>query len=437
MGNKLVVISVDSLQTTDLDYLKHKNNFKWVLEQSSMVKNIREVYPTLTYPIHTTIITGVKPNKHGITHNQQPSIRQEMPDWSIMGSDWYWYSDYIKVKSLMDVSNDKGLETASVMWPVMAGKKPKHNLAEIWPNRHEEMHHTFKKACTEDVFDLYYDSYLKSFDWKKKPDVDGYAMPIAEDIIRRFNPDFMLIHSVCLDHARHVHGIEGEAINQCLDRVDDIIGSLMYAYKDTGSFEQTNFVILGDHGQISIERVFNLNVLLKEYGFIQTDENQNVVSFDAYSFSAGFSTHIMMRNPDDIIIKEKLYRALLHIQRDYPEYMGRIFNKAEVEREEGLAGDFVFVIEGRDGIIFDNSLDEEVVLDMKVSKNTRYKGMHGHHPSKGPKPVFIAFGPDVKKGVIIESGDILDICPTLARILNINQVDMPHMEGKAFEELLA
>jgi predicted AlkP superfamily pyrophosphatase or phosphodiesterase len=433
MQNKLIVISIDSLQTTDLDYLKEKKNFHWILERASVVKNIREIYPTLTYPIHTTLITGVKPNKHGIYHNQQPSIQQEMPDWSIMGSNWYWYSDHVKVKSLVDAANEKGLKTAAVMWPVMAGEKPNHNLAEIWPNRHEEVHETFKKACTSDVFELYYDSHLKTFDWDHKIDVDGYAIPIAEDMIRRFNPDFMLIHSVCLDHARHVHGVEGEAINQCLDRVDEIIGSLIGASRDAGDFERTNFVILGDHGHIYVENVFNLNVLFKEYGFIRVDADGNVVDFDAFSFSSGFSSQIIMKNSEDEALKSKLHKALLQMQSDYPEYIGRIFSAAEVDREEGLEGNFAFVLEGRDGVMFDNHFNAELILDMKVSRGKKYIGMHGHHPSKGPKPVFISFGPDVIPGITIESGDILDICPTLGKLLNIQEEDMPHMEGKAFE----
>ncbi len=137
----------------------------------------------------------------------------------------------------------------------------------------------------------------------------------------------------------------------------------------------------------------------------------------------------MFKNPFDELIKQKVYYALLEIQWDYREYMGRIFSRSEADREEGLLGDFSFVIESADGVIFDNSITGEVVSEVKYSGNSIYHGMHGHHPSKGPKPPFLAFGPDVAEGVVIESGDMLDECPTLAKLLG---VDMPGLESKAF-----
>ncbi|MBF4692760.1 alkaline phosphatase family protein [Fusibacter ferrireducens] len=431
MRHKLIVISLDALQTTDLDYLKQKDNFSKILSEGALVKNVREIYPTLTYPIHTSIITGMHPNRHGIPHNQLPTIEPENPDWSIMGSDWYWYSDYVKVPSLMDFANEEGLTTASVMWPVMAGKKPTHNLAEIWPNRHEPVVETFKRACTESVMDLYYEQYIESIDWsnKKEIDMDGYSVPIAADMIRRFDPDLMLIHSVCLDHERHVSGVEGERIHRCLDRVDEIVGHLMDASKATGSFEKTNFILLGDHGQLAVRNHFALNVIFVEMGLIRLDENGKVIDYDAYSFSGGFSTHIMLKNPEDEVLKESVYRALLAIERKYDAYISRIFNKEEVNSEEGLSGEFTFVIEGAEGVMFNNELRGEIIKAIVPTKSEGYKGMHGHHPSKGHKPPFIAFGPDVLSGVVIETGDLLDICPTLSQLMGFS---MTGLSGKAF-----
>ncbi|WMJ87285.1 alkaline phosphatase family protein [Anaerocolumna sp. MB42-C2] len=429
MGHNLIVLSIDSLQTTDLIYLKNKPNFAVILKKCALVKNIREIYPTLTYPIHTTIITGVHPNTHGITHNQLPSIEKDDSDWSIMGSDWNWYSKAVKIPSLVDAANEKNLVTASVMWPVMGGHKPDHNLAEIWPNRYEDMRVTFERACTKDIMELYYDRYLVPFDWEHRTDMDSYSIDIAVDMIKRFKPDLTLIHSICLDHCRHEFGDEGSEIDECLDRVDRIVGSIVKAAEDAGIYEDTNFVILGDHGQINIRHVFQLNILLKQLGFIRTDLSGKVIDYDAYSFSAGFSTHIMLKEPQDEALEQRVYSALLKIQREYGEYMGRIFNKEEVAREEGLSGSFSFVVESADGVIFDNALNGEVISEMKHSRDSVYHAMHGHHPSKGPKPPFLAFGPDIKEGEVIESGDMLDECPTLAKLL---QVDMKGMEGKPF-----
>ena len=67
--NKIVVLSVDALVYEDLEYLKDKPNFSLLYEGGSIVKRTRTIYPTVTYPCHVSMSTGVYPNKHGVTNN--------------------------------------------------------------------------------------------------------------------------------------------------------------------------------------------------------------------------------------------------------------------------------------------------------------------------------------------------------------------------------
>lgn len=429
MSHKLVVLSIDSLQTNDLPFLQSLPNFSTILSKCALVKNVREVYPTLTYPIHTTIITGVTPDKHGVPHNQLPSINHEDPDWSIMGSDWNWYSHSNKAYSLMDAANDKGLVTASVAWPVMGGQKPTYNLAEIWPNSKEAYLETLQRSCTANVLEDYYETHLKPIDWSRKPDMDSFGVEISADMLRRHKPDLMLIHSVCLDHARHKYGDEHEMVNECLVRVDSIVGEIIDACKEAGTFEETNFVILGDHGHIDVKYAFNLNKLFVEHGFIRVDENNNVKDYDAYSFSAGFSTHIMIKNKENIDMQEKVYSMLKKIKEEHQDYIETFYTAKEAIENEGLAGDFSFVIEGIEGVVFLNDVSGDLIISSSEGNYNYYKGMHGHHPSKGNKPPFIVYGPAITKNIVIESGDMIDECPTLARLLDVK---MPNMDGKEF-----
>ena len=66
---------------------------------------------------------------------------------------------------------------------------------------------------------------------------------------------------------------------------------------------------------------------------------------------------------------------------------------------------------------------------MPHSEYPHYISNHGYHPSKGTKPVFIAFGPDIKEGMILEEGNCLNCCPTFAKLL---QVKMEGLEGIAY-----
>lgn len=429
MANKLVVLSFDALQTNDLDLLSRLPYFSQILKKAAVIKNIREIYPTLTYPIHTTIVTGVHPDKHGIPHNQKASIDPKDPDWSIMGSDWYWEKDNIKVKTLVDAVWEQGGSVATVLWPVTAGDQRGYNVPEIWPVRGsgQNAKEVFEKASSPLAMKDYYDRYIAHYDWANNEDLIHYGVEIALDILKKQKPDLMLCHVVHLDHIRHLYGDQGREVNDCLKQLDVIAERFIQATREAGTFEETNFVILGDHGQIDISTVFNLNVALKDMGFIRADGCGKAVSFDAYSFSAGFSTQIMLADSANQELKKSVYAALLSIQKRYPQYIERIYKDDDVDKEEHLKGDFSFVVEGTFGTLFQNSLTGSLLIPFGSSEYKFYRAMHGHHPSKGDKPPFIAFGPDILPSERLASGDMMSICPTLALLLG---VDMPGAVGK-------
>lgn len=432
MGHKkLVVLSLDALQSGDLALLATMPHFSQILGKASVVKNIREIYPTLTYPIHTTILTGVHPDKHGIPHNQKPGITRDEPDWSIMGSDWYWYRENLKVKTLVDAVWEDGRTASSVLWPVTAGETRGYNIPEIWPVkvRKEDPRAVYEKAASPAAVERYYEPYISHYNWKSNGDMMYYGVDIAIDILKNEKPDFHLHHIVHLDHARHVHGDQGPAIDECLRELDIIVGRIIDATKEAGTYEDTNFVLLGDHGQIDIATLFNLNILLAERGLITLSPDGKPTDFDAYSFSAGFSTHIMLREGADETLWAKVYKTLLELKESYPQYIESVFTAQEIHKAEGLAGEMAFVVEGTLGTMFYNSLTGDTIIPSTSPKYNLYKANHGYHPDKGEKPPFLAFGPSVKEGVIIEQGDILDECPTLAALLGVT---LPGMEGKPF-----
>ncbi len=73
------------------------------------------VLPTVTYPSHTTLITGVEPSVHGIYDNRifDPEDKSE--------GAWFWYARGIKVPTLPMAARARGLRAAAVTWPVTIG----------------------------------------------------------------------------------------------------------------------------------------------------------------------------------------------------------------------------------------------------------------------------------------------------------------------------
>lgn len=429
MAHKLVVVSFDSLQSDDIETLKTMPNFSEILKKSAMVKQVRPVYPTLTYPIHTTMITGVAPKEHGIIHNQIPGLKRKNPDWSIYGSDWYWYKKDIKVPTLLDVAAQKGKKVANILWPVTAGAKDFLNVPPIWPDKKQDPKELMRHAMSEEAFERFYFRYHSHYNWGSADDMHNYGAEIALEIWEQDQPDILMHHVEHLDCTRHLYGDKGKQVDECLRQLDIIMGRYIMIAERTGVLQDTNFVFLGDHGQIDVENVFALNRLFVEEGFIQLDEENQPIDYQAYSSSAGFSSQVFLKNPDDKNMYQKVYDFLERMRQRYPQYIEKIYCVEEL-KEEGIAAEgLCFMVEGTRGTLLDKKMSGDLVVNTENFGYTGHLATHGHHPDKQPQPPFIAFGPDICPGIVVQQGDIMDICPTLAAL---SQIDFPQAKGKPF-----
>lgn len=423
MDKKLVVITFDALQNDDLDFLLSRPNFKKIADKLAVVKNLKEIYPTLTYPIHTTMVTGREPAESGIFHNQRADLYPYGNDFSIMGEDWYWQYDEIKCKTIFDHATEAGYKVGTSCWPVTAGAKNWLNVPEIWPlaENKEEIRQLFMESCSEDGFERFFDTYISNYGWKNNDDMVAYAPEIALDMLKEDKVDVLFCHAIILDHYRHGFGVYGEMTEEALRNLDIMTGRFVDAIEANGDWDKTNFVILGDHGQIDIQRLFHLNAAFVEKGLIDIDENGMPTNVKAFSFSAGFSTHIILTNPEDEAVKEEVYRVLCELKEQYPRCMERIYTAEEVAKEEGLAGELHFVVEGTLGTMFDMKYKGDVVVDRESPKYDKYLATHGYHPEKGVKPPLLAFGADIKAGAFVEHGEMLDVFPTCMELLGLER----------------
>ena len=126
--NPMVVISLDAVGTRDLPFLKSLPNFGRFWEEAAVCERVKTVYPSLTYPAHTSIVTGMYPDTHGIVNNLQIQPEREKPDW-------FWQRRYVQAETLYDQVRKRGGTAASLLWPVTGGAKIRFNLPEILPNR--------------------------------------------------------------------------------------------------------------------------------------------------------------------------------------------------------------------------------------------------------------------------------------------------------------
>ena len=182
-----------------------------------------------------------------------------------------------------------------------------------------------------------------------------------------------------------------------------------------------------------VKQVFNPNVILREKGLIDLDENGLVKRWDAYCHSAGLSTHVVLADPENMEIRKKVEEIMAEMVADEKLGCEQIIDKKTLKEEWHLEGPFDYVIEGRLGTSFGNRCTEPIIMS---TDNSDYKisvSAHGHMPTKGPWPTFFMAGPQIKQGVVVEEGHLIDHAPTWMAVLG---VDMPTAQGRVIKELL-
>jgi predicted AlkP superfamily pyrophosphatase or phosphodiesterase len=109
----LIMVSYDAFSEDNWPAAKALPNLSGLIKNGTHCTALKSVYPTLTYVVHTTMVTGVYPDKHGIVHNNplQPFVSEDEQKW-------YWFRKNIKVPTIYDLLQQKGLRTAGILWPV-------------------------------------------------------------------------------------------------------------------------------------------------------------------------------------------------------------------------------------------------------------------------------------------------------------------------------
>ena len=108
MGRKkLLVMSNDALVYEDLKTLENMPELTPVFREGAMVKRVRTVYPSVTYPCHVSIASGCYPDKTGVVSNEavQPGCCGPKP--------WQWFHDAVKCQDIFDAAKSAGLSTTA------------------------------------------------------------------------------------------------------------------------------------------------------------------------------------------------------------------------------------------------------------------------------------------------------------------------------------
>jgi len=430
-GKYCIVISEDAMVREDLGYLKTLPHFGRIWEQTAKVDIMRSVYPTITYPCHASMVTGVYPDRHGIVNNEKATVGE-------LSSEWEHFRSNIRVPTVFDMAKKEQLTTASVFWPV-SGRDTSVDwlINECWPDG-EGAVKCFENSGSspemiKEIIEPNLDLWVDRSDWRWHPAVDNFANACACAIIRKHQPNLLTLHIANIDAYRHQTGLFGERINQGLYEADTWFGDIVRATEDAGTYDETNFFIVSDHGQMNVYRVVSPNAILAENGLIQTDDDGRFISCDAWCQAASLSSLVYLRDPSDKNLVERVAAVLNQMCESELYGISRVYTAEEAQSEERLAGGFSFVLETDGYTSFCNDWLKPLVRRLDNSDYRFGRATHGYQPDKGPQPTLFAFGPDITPGAYIEKGSITDIAPTIAYALGLEVP--PGLDGKVLSDL--
>ena len=410
----VIVISLDAVGSRDFAYLREQPNMKELLGKASYSTEVSSVYPSITYPAHTSIVTGHYPGEHGVINNTRLQLHMENPDW-------FWKRKAVKKPTLYEEAEKAGRRTAALLWPVTGGAQISYNLPEILPNRPWENQITVCMKNGTMLYELDLNNrfgYLR--DGVKQPQLDNFVQASMLYTIQRYQPQLMLVHLTDVDTNRHLYGVDSAQAKEALDRHDRRLGELVSLLKREGMYEKTALFVLGDHSQIDVHTVIYPNYWLKQKGLIEV-KNGRIKRFLAYAHNCDGSCYLYARKGMSEEERKRVVKAVRELKEQLPDGIERIYTRKEAAgmgADAGCAG----MLEAAEGYYFLDGL-ERLTADVEKDRDIPHwmKATHGYHPGKPEyQTIFIASGCGIKQGVRIGKMSLVDEGPTIAALMGLS-----------------
>jgi len=258
----LLVISIDGL---DHRYLRDRDklglkipNLRRMLAQGAWANGVVGVVPTVTFPSHTTLVTGVRSDQHGILNNNLPKEQ---------GGTRYFSAKYLKVPTLWDIARKAGLKTAAIHWPVTVDAQIAWNLPEAFERRRgggmdfESMAKTSTPGLIEKISGKFPSFPLE---W-----VDDRVRALGTIYLLKYEkPDLILLHLVDHDSEAHETGPFSRQAIAMIEYQDELLGQILAAAP-----KNMVVAVVSDHGFERVDRMVKVNGKVEGGGTLITTQD--------------------------------------------------------------------------------------------------------------------------------------------------------------------
>jgi predicted AlkP superfamily pyrophosphatase or phosphodiesterase len=341
---------------------------KMEIKGASAPEGMLPVYPSLTFPNHISIVTGLYPEHHGIVGNSfwDPAREQTyVYTQTQSNSDGSWYSG----TPLWVLAEQQGMRSACLFWPgseaEIQGKRPSYYL------------HFDDKLDDEKRVD-------QVVAWLKLPP--------------ELRPHFITLYYANVDHAGHNYGPDSDEVRAAVHHLDTMVGDLQT--KVAALHLPVDIVVVADHGMVTLQ---GSPVTLSDFA-------------DLSNFHIDGSLLYAQSEAD----AQEAYEEFLA----HPDPRFAAFRRANLPpglhfETNPRVGDPVIVPRGPFTI-------RAHAPEHEGNPANRNRGGHGFNPRTMPemKAIFFATGPDIRAGVQLKPFENVNIYPFIAEILGLKAPDV-------------
>lgn len=419
-ASPVLLISLDGLRPGDISDAKARGMNLPVLSglraEGASAQGVVGVLPTLTYPSHTTLVTGVSPGRHGVVNNLTFD-----PEQKNQGG-WYWYTSDVKVPTLWQAAHAAGLSTANVHWPVTVGATGiDENLPQIWRAGTEDDRKLLTALATPGLVARLERRVGARYPQGIDETVEGDAQRVAfAEALLADKPQFTTVYLAGIDHTEHHDGPDSAAAKAAIEATDALVGRLVRAAR--AAMPDVTVVVVSDHGFLPVSTDINLFKPFIDAGLITLDAKGQVTGWQAMPWIAGGTAAIRLARPDDAALLAKVRGVLAAMAADPAYKIASVLDRSAIAKAGG-DGEASFLVAMQPGT--ETGRDPAA----PIAKPSVYKGMHGYVPwDPAMRSTLIVAGPGIAKGKDLGVVDMRAIAPSIARRLGAS---LPSAEAPA------
>jgi predicted AlkP superfamily pyrophosphatase or phosphodiesterase len=428
----VVLVSVDGLAASYLDDPRAEMpTLRKLAKEGAVAKGMITSFPSVTWPSHTSLITGVEPARHGVIGNAVWSRKLDR-QLTYIGDPELTKAEAIKVPTLYDVAHQAGLKCGSVIWPCCTAAD---SLDWIIPDAGRADLHAkfttpgFVAELSKAGIDI---SKLGEWGWNKDKSFERDVLytRVTQYLVEKQKANLVLVHLVTPDGVEHAYGPHTPEAYKAVAESDQRIAEIWKALQEPPLAGKAALFVVSDHGFAPYEKTIRPNVVLKEMGLLETDEKDKVTSRKAWCVPQGGSAFVYVLDAaDKNALLPKLKEPLSSLEGVAAVIGPDGYAKLGLPQPASNGESPDLVLTTNPGYSFAEQITGEA-----VASAGGLKGTHGHDPQPGyMHATFVAVGTGIKPGVQLGLIQNVDVAPTIARLMGLAMKDV---DGRVLSEIL-